>query len=264
MKNIIGTAKELIYLYIDKHIGGFSVQLSYYMLFTFFPVLLLANSVAGSVIPKSFEIPLSNLIPEPIRNFAMSYLGEIGEPQSSRLIFLGAVLTVYSLTRYIRSFRYALRSIYEKSRNMSFIADWVLSFMFSLGMLLLFYVAVFSVFFTDNLLLAVGLGGVAESLWYMLRFFIVALYAFFVICTLHFAECGSGEKFKSFAPGALCSVGLWTLISVVFSYYAREIANYSVVYGSIGNVIMLLVWLNITNTVLLMSAAFNICLNKKG
>lgn len=251
-------------MYIDKHISGLSVQLSYYMLFTFFPVLLLANSALAGALPEDFVLPLSNVIPEPVRDFAALYIAETANPQNTRLIFLGAFLTLYSLTKYIRSYRYALRSIYEKNRNMNTVSDWTLSFLFSLGMLLLFYVAVFSVFFTDTLLSALGLGVFAESLWYMLRFFIIALYAFFVICALHFAECGSGEKLRSFAPGALCSVGVWTLISVIFSYYASEVASYSVVYGSIGNVIMLLVWLNITNTILLMSAPFNIVFMKKG
>lgn len=256
--------KSLIIMYIDKHISGLSVQLSYYMLFTFFPMLLLANSVLAGALPENFSLPLSNVIPEPVRDFAALYISETASPGSTKLIFPGAVLTLYSLTKYIRSYRYALRSIYGKSRNINTVSDWALSFLFSLGMLLLFYVAVFSVFFTDTLLSAFGLGVFAESLWYMLRFFIIALYAFLVICALHFAECGNGEKFRDFAPGALCAVAVWTLISVIFSCYASEVASYSIVYGSIGNVIMLLVWLNITNTILLMSAPFNICLNKKG
>ncbi len=249
--------------YIDKRIAPLSAQLSYYMIFTFFPVLLLANSVAVSFIPKDFNLPLSSVIPEPIRNFANSYIIEIGESPNAKLIFLGAFLTLYSLTRYIRFYRAALRSIYEKSRSKNFFLDWILSFFFSVGMLILFYLAVFSVFFTDNFLSAIGLSSFAESLWYVLRFFIIALYAFFVICALHFAECGNGEHFMDFAPGALCSVGLWTVISVIFSYYAKEIANYSVVYGAVGNVIMLLVWLNLTNTILLMGGLVNISLNNK-
>lgn len=249
--------------YIDKRIAPQSAQLSYYMIFTFFPILLLANSLAGNFIPKDFNLPLSNVIPEPIRNFANSYISEIGEAPNAKLIFLGAFLTLYSLTRYIRFYRAALRSIYSKSRHLNFFLDWVLSFLFSVGMLILFYLAVFSVFFTDSFLSAIGLSHFAQSLWYVLRFFIIALYAFLVICALHFTECGSDERFMDFAPGALCSVGLWTVISVIFSYYAKEIANYSVIYGSIGNVIMLLVWLNITNTVLLMGGFVNISLNNK-
>lgn len=254
--------KKSVLMYIEKGIAGFSAQLSYYMLFTFFPVLLFANSIIGRLLPRDFRIPLSNVIPAPIRSFAESYLSEIGDIRSSRLMFLGIFLTIYSLTRYIRYYRYSIRKIYGKSRRMGFIYDWIISLLFSVGMLLLFYLAVFSVFATDTLLTYLGFSNFAANIWYILRFFIIALFAFFVICALHYAECGSNEKFFDFAPGALCAVGIWTVVSVVFSYYADKIANYSVVYGSIGSVIMLLVWLNLTNNILLMSGVVNICLNK--
>ena len=264
MKRLFSTIRKIIFLYIDKGIAGLSAQLSYYMLFTFFPVLLLANSVIGNILPEDFSIPLSGVIPSPIRTFAMSYLGEIGSSQhSTKLIFLGAVLTIYSLTRYLRFYRISLKKIYEKSRNLNFISDWILSFFFSLGILLLFYVAVFSVFFTDNLFEALGLSYFSAGIWYILRFVLVSAYAFFVVCSLHYVTCGKKGSFFDFAPGALFSVALWTVVSIVFSYYAREITDYSVVYGSIGNVIMLLVWLNLTNTILLMSSVINICFNKK-
>ncbi len=261
MKQIYKMLRKAVYLYINKGIAGLSAQLSYYMLFTFFPILLFANGVLGRLLPKDFKLPLSSVIPEPVRNFADSYISETADGNSAKLMFLGVILTLYSLTRYIRYFRTSLRRIYGKGRRFSFMYDWIISFLFSISMLLLFYLAVFSVFVTDSVLLAVGLSSFAGSIWYVLRFFIIALYAFLVICALHFIECGMNEKFFDFAPGALCAVGFWTVVSAVFSYYAGEIADYSVVYGSIGNVIMLLLWLNLTNTILLMSSVVNICLN---
>lgn len=261
MKNFYQFIRNIILLYIDKGIAGLSAQLSYYMLFTFFPMLLFANTVLGKILPRGFQLPMSNVIPAPIRNFAQTYIDETGDSTSTKLMFLGIILTLYSLTRYIRYYRRSIGKIYEKSRDMNFFSDWIISFLFSLGMLLMFYLAVFSVFVTDSVLSVLGLSFFTGSIWYILRFFIIALFAFFVICTLHFAECGSGETFFDFAPGALCSVGFWMIISAIFSYYVNEIANYSIVYGSIGNVIMLLLWLNLTNTILLMSGVVNISLN---
>ncbi len=246
---------------MDKGIAGLSAQLSYYMLFTFFPILLFANGVLGKLLPENFKLPLSNVIPEPVRDFAQSYISETADTNSARLMFLGVVLTLYSLTRYIRYFRKSLRRIYGKGRKLPFVHDWIISFLFSISMLLLFYLAVFSVFVTDTVLAALGLSFFVGSIWYVLRFFIIALFAFFVICALHYIECGTGEKFQDFAAGSLCAVGFWTVVSAIFSYYAGEIADYSVIYGSIGSVIMLLLWLNLTNTILLMSSVVNICLN---
>ena len=263
MRELYDIISRAASLYIRKGIAGLSAQLSYYMLFTFFPMLLFANGILGKLLPPDFRLPLSNVIPSPVREFAQGYITETAITGNTRLMFLGVLLTLYSLTRYIRYFRRSLRRIYGKGRQFSFIYDWAVSFLFSISMLLLFYLAVFSVFVTDSVLSYIGLSSFTGSIWYILRFFIIALFAFLVVCALHYIECGMEDSFFDFAPGALCAVAFWAVISAVFSYYAREIADYSAVYGSIGNVIMLLLWLNITNNILLMSSVVNICLNKK-
>ena len=101
------------------------------------------------------------------------------------------------------------------------------------------------------------------GIWYFLRFFAVSIYAFFIICAIYFTECASGRGLRYCMPGAATAVIVWGAISAVFSYYAGEIADYSVMYGSLGNVIMLLVWLNITNTILLMCGYINTVFSKR-
>ena len=95
---------QAVSLYIHKGIAGLSAQLSYYMLFTFFPMLLFANSVLGKLLPSDFRLPLSNVIPAPVRDFAQGYISETAGTGSAKLMFLGVILTLYSLTRYIRYF----------------------------------------------------------------------------------------------------------------------------------------------------------------
>ncbi len=263
MKKLFDFSKRIIIMYIEKGIATKSAQLSYYMLFTFFPILLFVNSVLVRIVPSSFELPISTIIPQPVTEFALSYLGEIGESNNVGFMYTGAVLTFYSLSRYIRNYRLSIRDIYGTVRKISFISDWLFSFLLSIGLLVLFYVAVFVVFFADGFLNLMGFEYINENVIVFLGFTVLAFYAYFVINLIQFLECGEKVKFTYFSKGVIIAVMVWIVISVLFSYYAGEVADYSVVYGSIGNVIMLLVWLNITNTILLMSGVLNICLNKK-
>ena len=263
LKKIFEFIKNLILMYIDKGIAVKSAQLSYYMLFTFFPILLFANSVFIRVIPANFDFRLSGIIPEPVIEFALSYLGEIENSHSITFMYTGAVLTFYSLSRYIRNYRLALRDIYGKTRKIGFIRDWLFSFVLSIGLLLLFYLAIIVIFFADGLFDLSGLDNINEDTIVLLAFLVLAFYAYFVINLVQFLECGDRVKFIYFSKGVIIAVTVWIVISALFSYYAGEVTDYSVLYGSIGNVIMLLVWLNITNTILLMSGVLNICLNKK-
>lgn len=263
VKKLYNFIKNIILLYIEKGIATKSAQMSYYMLFTFFPILLFANSVLVRIIPESFDLPMSGIIPQPISEFALSYLREIPKNDSVGIMYTGAILTFYSLSRYIRNFRLSIREIYGKSRKINFIYDWVFSFLLSIGLLVLFYVAVFVIFFADGFMSIMGFDIINEDIIVLLGFAVLALYAYLVISVIQYLECGEGLSFKYFSKGVFAAVSFWVIISALFSYYAKEIADYSIVYGSIGNVIMLLVWLNITNTILLMSSVLNICLNKK-
>ncbi len=58
-------------------------------------------------------------------------------------------------------------------------------------------------------------------------------------------------------PGAVLSTGLWLLATVIFAWYVRNIANYNVMYGSIGAVIALLVWQYVLAVVALMGCEYN-------
>ena len=61
-------------------------------------------------------------------------------------------------------------------------------------------------------------------------------------------------------PGCVISVTVWTVVSALFSFYVKYMGRYSVLYGSIGAVIILLYWFYITSVILLMGAEFSGCL----
>jgi membrane protein len=58
-------------------------------------------------------------------------------------------------------------------------------------------------------------------------------------------------------PGALAATGGWVLLSVAFSYYVANMGNYSAVYGSIGAIIILMVWLFLSAVVIIMGDELN-------
>ena len=58
------------------------------------------------------------------------------------------------------------------------------------------------------------------------------------------------------------AVVIWILFSFVFSVYVNQVGRYSVIYGSIGVIIALLVWLNFSMMTMLMGAVFNVAIKK--
>ena len=58
-------------------------------------------------------------------------------------------------------------------------------------------------------------------------------------------------------PGTLAALAVWLALSWLYTLYVENIADYSVLYGSIGAVIVLLIWLNMSAVVFLMGAELN-------
>ena len=74
------------------------------------------------------------------------------------------------------------------------------------------------------------------------------------------------HRVRTVLPGVVLAMVVWLVVSIGFSVYVENFANYSVIYGTLGAVIVLLVWLYLTSFVLILGAEFNaalLCTNEK-
>ena len=65
------------------------------------------------------------------------------------------------------------------------------------------------------------------------------------------------QPLRNLAPGIVVSLAVWMVLSMCYSFYVENFASYSVIYSSIGTVIVLLIWLYMSATTLVMGAEFN-------
>ena len=94
------------------------------------------------------------------------------------------------------------------------------------------------------------------ELWSTLRFVFLGCIVFLALAVLY----GLAQETRSVHyvwPGVLFSLTAWMVLSLLFSLYVENAANYSVIYGSIGAIIVLLLWLYLSATMMIMGAEFN-------
>lgn len=94
------------------------------------------------------------------------------------------------------------------------------------------------------------------ELWSTLRFVFLGCIVFLALAVLY----GLAQETRSVHyvwPGVLFSLTAWMILSLLFSLYVENAANYSVIYGSIGAIIVLLLWLYLSATMMIMGAEFN-------
>lgn len=80
---------------------------------------------------------------------------------------------------------------------------------------------------------------------------------FLMLTVLYMLAQGQRRPLKEVAPGVGISLAAWMVLSLAFSYYVEHFANYSVLYGSIATVVVVLLWLYMSGTVLIMGAEYS-------
>ena len=96
----------------------------------------------------------------------------------------------------------------------------------------------------------------AIRLWSVLRFALLGGIVFFPIA-LMYGLAQESHRMNRIWPGVIFSMAMWLALSYLFSFYVENIARYSVIYGTLGAVIVLLLWLYLASMMLIMGAEFN-------
>ena len=79
----------------------------------------------------------------------------------------------------------------------------------------------------------------------------------FFLIAMMYGLAQESHRMNRIWPGAVFSLVMWLVLSFLFSYYVENIARYSVIYGTLGAVIVLLLWLYLASVMLIMGAEFN-------
>lgn len=92
--------------------------------------------------------------------------------------------------------------------------------------------------------------------WSILRFVLLGVIVFLALATLY-ALAQETRSVHYIWPGVLLSLTAWMALSLLFSLYVENAANYSIIYGTLGAIIVLLLWLYLSATMMILGAEFN-------
>jgi membrane protein len=104
----------------------------------------------------------------------------------------------------------------------------------------------------------VGLGSTAVDVWNVAKWPVIALLVSQIIAFLYWVAPNVRHPgYRWISPGGLVAVALWVVASAAFAFYVSNFASYNKTYGSLAAVVVFLVWLWITNLVVLLGAELN-------
>jgi membrane protein len=247
------------------HVSLVAAGIAFYGLLAIFPAIAALISIAGLVLdPAEVQAELSNAI-ELLPAEASSILTNQARDVASRpatgitlTVLFGLLLTLYSASSGIRNLVQGLNIIYDESEKRSFIIVYLLSLGLTLGIIIGFVVAVALVVILPSLLGFLGLGDTVVGLLDYLRWPFLALMAILGLGVLYrVAPSRAAPRWQWISVGSVVATLLWIIGSVGFSVYVSNFASYNETYGSLGAVVILLMWLWLSAFIVLLGAEIN-------
>lgn len=249
------------YFYHD--VGRQSAALAYYLLFTLFPFLIFLSSLLGLLHLDVSEVLLAlrPLLPEEVLDVAGAYLDYAARTSSTAMLWFGLVFSIYFPMRAADCLMRAVRRAYHLPRPQRQ-ALYTAKVLFYTVFLLVTIAATLVLATMGRQVLAfvdrfVTLPAGFAELWASLRFPLLGVVVFGAVGLLYAMAQDTRQPGRSIVPGALVSLAAWMGLSAAYSFYVENFANYSLIYGTLGTVVVLMIWLYLTATVLIMGAEIN-------
>ncbi len=249
--------------YFVHDVGRQAAALAYYLLFTIFPFLIFVSSLLGllRLDVEGILRSLSSLLPLEVLELVGTYLVYVSETSSRTMLWFSLVFTIYFPMRASDCLMQAVRRAYHLPRPRNPIVYRFKVLLYTVFLLVAIAVTLFLTTVGERMLLS--LGGVLHlpegfaRLWGSLRFLVAGAVMFAAIGILYAAAQDARQSARNVIPGALAALAGWLVVSWAYAFYVENFANYSLIYGALGAIIVVMVWLNLTAVVLIMGSEVN-------
>jgi membrane protein len=264
---VIGLLKRTVREFQDDNLTDWAAALTYYAVLAIFPALLVMVSVLGLIGPSATQPLLDNIdsvAPGPAKQIFSDALKNIEGSQGAAGAFfvIGLLAALWSASGYIGAFMRASNAIYDIDEGRPI---WkTLPMRVGLTVLLMLMTAVSAIGVTISGGLArqvgktIGVGSTAVDVWNIAKWPVLLLIVGLMFAVLYWAAPNVKQPgFKWITPGGALAVIGWVIASLAFAFYVGNFGSYNKTYGALAGPIVFLVWLWISNVVILLGAELN-------
>lgn len=264
-RSIVG---DMFSRYFKNDVGTRAAALTYYLIFSIFPIMILVSTLVGSFhinIDSMFHY-LKNILPESIISLIQSYLTYLQSAPTKTLFGFAIIFSIYFPWRVVHGLMRTVRIAYglPPARNqIKFMLKEVVGALiipFTLLLTLLMFVfgpaliRFLLTFIPDRF---VNVSEVTLRLWSILRFPLAATIMAAALGIVYQLSMDQHQPVREILPGILFAILVWIISSMIFSAYVENFARYSVIYGTLGAFIVLLLWLYLTALIFILGGEFN-------
>lgn len=249
--------------FFDDDVLGHAAQVAFYFSFSLFPLLLFLLTLFGFILESADEfrselfLYLRQIMPSSAFILVRDTISEVMEKSSGGKLTFGILVAIWSASAGFDSLRSSLNGVYNLKETRAWWKTKLISLALTIGIGILIFIAL-GLIFQGSQLLSWILPIESPYLLKPLEFLTITLVLLFAFALLYnFCPNHAPFRWKWISPGAVSSIILWLLFSGGFRIYLRYFDTYSKTYGSLGAVIVLMLWLYLTALVILIGGAIN-------
>ena len=253
--------------YKADNLPDLAAALTYYGVLAIFPMLIVLVSVLG-LIGNSVTQPLidnlGKVAPGAAKQIFTSAITNIQKNQGTAgvLVIVGLAGALWSASGYVGAFMRASNVVWDVEEGRPIWKTIPVRLGVTVVTLLLLTAGAIAVTFTGGLAREVGnvigVGNTAVQIWDIAKWPVLVVLVAVMLAILYYAAPNVKQPgFHWVTPGGLLAVLLWIAVSALFALYVANFSSYNKTYGALASVIVFLVWLWITNTVILLGAELN-------
>ena len=267
--SLFATLKRTATEFGEDNLMDWAAALTYYGLLALFPALIALVSIVGLFAdPQSTTQKVTDIVtqigPE---SAAQTFSGPIESITSNRsaagiLFVVGLAIALWAASGYVGAFMRASNIVFETPEGRPFWKLRPLQMLVALVMVILLALLALALVLTGPLAEAVaeplGIGDAAVTAWDIAKWPVMLAVVVAMISVLYYASPNVKLRgFKWVTPGSIVAVVVWLIASAGFAFYVANFGSYDETYGTLGGVVVMLIWLWITNLALLFGHELN-------
>lgn len=254
--------RSMINRYLQDRIYDQAAQLAYYFLLSLFPFLFLVFTILG-YLPFSSEMVLELIrpyAPESTYKLIQENLHVILDRQNGKALSLSILGTIYLATIMFQSVIRILNRAYSVKEHRPFWKEFLIGSVLMTGLLLSIVISLFLSLYGHEIGRQVfslfGISPYFFTIWTWIRWFFSTVFLWLMFLVLYIFTPNIYVSFTQALPGSIFATLGWQLSSYLFSSFV-SIGNYTVVYGNLSAIIILLGWFYLSAMILILGGVLN-------
>ena len=250
---------------VDDDVLGMAAQLSYYFFLALFPAILFGLALASFFPLQSLTDDLSRVLgpvvsPE-ILKLIQDQMQRLGNAESGGLLTFGVLGALWSSSAALLSIVTALNRAYDIEESRPWWKVRLIAMGLTIGLALFILVALTLVLAGPTIATwldeRLGMGSAVKWTWLILQWPVALALVALALGVVFYFGPDADQDWAWITPGAVVGSVLWLLVSLATKVYVANFTDYNAAYGSVGGVMVVLLWMYVSSIAILVAAELN-------